>query len=187
MCGVQLELCLENPTPQSSPASEAKPVVPPEPKLPAATANSVAGQKRDGSKWRRFPRPDLYFVWWNMNQRCRNPSYPGYDYYGGRGISVCERWQTFKLFVEDMKARPSKKHQLDRINNDGNYCIENCRWVTRFEQMSNTRMNRYIAFGGVTLTASQWSRKMGFKRSAVSHRLNRGWTIEKAITTPTTR
>jgi hypothetical protein len=84
-----------------------------------------------------FGTPE-YWTWANMIQRCENPNHPRFDWYGGRGIEVCERWHTYKNFLADMGRRPSDKQSIDRINNDGNYEPKNCRWATVKEQI-NTR------------------------------------------------
>lgn len=78
-----------------------------------------------------------YHIWQGMRQRCQNLNYHGYKRYGGRGIKVCDRWQSFVNFFEDMGFRPSKLYSIDRINNDGNYEPENCRWATKEQQFSN--------------------------------------------------
>jgi hypothetical protein len=83
-----------------------------------------------------------YAIWSSMRTRCRNPRATGYENYGGRGIDVCERWQTFENFLADMGPRPTPKHSLDRIDNDGNYEPSNCRWASREAQARNQR--RYI-------------------------------------------
>lgn len=83
-----------------------------------------------------------YETWVRMRQRCLNPNSPDYSYYGARGISICERWDSPVLFVQDMGKRPSKHHELDRIDNNGNYCPENCRWVEKTPQMRNTRLSK---------------------------------------------
>ena len=83
-----------------------------------------------------------YTAWLNMHQRCKNPKHHKYPSYGARNITVCDRWETFEYFYEDMGQRPSKKHSIDRINNDGNYEPSNCRWTTRNIQQSNRRNSR---------------------------------------------
>lgn len=90
---------------------------------------------------RRTRKAPEYNTWLTMRQRCQNPNYDKYSYYGGRGIRVCERWQVFENFLADMGPRPEGK-TLDRIETNGNYEPGNCRWATRSEQQQNTRRSR---------------------------------------------
>jgi hypothetical protein len=96
------------------------------------TNRTRGGQVTHGGTYTRE-----YRVWWDMHQRCSNPKNERYPKYGGRGISVCERWDDFRLFIADMGQRPSCDHSLDRKDNDGNYDPGNCRWATRSEQQRN--------------------------------------------------
>lgn len=86
-----------------------------------------------------------YQTWLAMRHRCRNPKVPGFKNYGGRGIVVCDRWQTFENFLSDMGRRPDSGFSLDRVDNDGDYEPGNCRWATRLEQAANQRhSNQYL-------------------------------------------
>jgi len=124
----------------------------------------------------------IYSSWHNMIQRCTNVNSQSYSYYGGRGITVCDKWLTFEGFYEDMGDRPLNK-SLDRKNNNGNYCKDNCKWSTREEQMNNVRTNMNLTFKGKTQSFSMWAKEFNINKSTLKERiLTRKWTIEKALT-----
>lgn len=118
-----------------------------------------------------------------MMNRCYLKSEKHYSSYGGRGIVVCDRWHDFKNFLEDMGRRPSRNHSLDRIDNNGNYEKDNCRWATRIEQANNTRRNRFLEFNGENLTIANWARKLNIPDNILSYRLSKGWSAEDTLTT----
>lgn len=124
-----------------------------------------------------------YRAWAGIIQRCRNPQSKAYGHYGGRGIKVCERWFRFENFYADMGDAPSPKHSIDRIDNDGDYTPENCRWATWLEQSNNKRMNRQVTWQGETKTISEWARDMGLQRSSLVYRLS-AWSLERVFTEP---
>lgn len=127
----------------------------------------------------------LHCVWVSMKQRCHNEKSTGYHNYGGRGIKVCERWlDSFENFLADMGPRPSRQHQLDRIDNDGPYSPQNCRWATRSEQLRNTRRSCYLTFNGQTLHIIEWAARLGVEAGALRARLRRGWSVKKTLTKP---
>lgn len=129
------------------------------------------------------PSPE-YFIWHTMKTRCSSPGNKRYERYGGRGITVCERWQTFDNFLADMGYRPSPKHSIDRINNDGNYEPGNCRWATWQEQAVNKSDTRLLTYKGETLPMAEWARRIGLPPNTLSYRIRHGWPVDKAIETP---
>lgn len=126
-----------------------------------------------------------YECWSAMHKRCSNPEHPSYKDYGGRGVSVCERWNDFANFLADMGEKPSGK-SIDRFPDpNGSYKTDNCRWATAKEQNNNKRGNTVLEFSGKRLTISQWSEETGIKDCTLSERLRHGWSVERALTTPT--
>lgn len=125
-----------------------------------------------------------YKTWAGMKQRCLNPKSQSYEYYGGRGIKICDKWLEYENFLSDMGERPIDKHVIDRINNNGNYEPGNCRWATNEISLNNTSRNSNITFKNKTLTLTQWSRKIKIPVSTIQNRLKRGWSIEKTLTEP---
>lgn len=97
-----------------------------------------------------------YGVWCTMKSRCKNKKSISYERYGARGISYCESWEYFSNFIKDMGSRPSSKHQIDRINNNGNYCKENCRWVLPIKNSSNRRLRKDSVFGSYVSKSGNW-------------------------------
>ena len=130
-------------------------------------------------------RSPEWTAWVNMNQRCHQAAYRYYGEYGGRGITVCDDWRnSFSSFLSDMGEKPSAAHSIDRIDNNGNYCPENCRWATRHEQARNTRRNRLLTLNGETMCLAEWVDRVGIHQKTITGRLNRGWSDERALTTP---
>lgn len=121
-----------------------------------------------------------YQSWCCMKQRCLNPNTFAYKDYGGRGITFCERWQSFEAFFLDMGVKP-KGTTLERINNDGNYEPGNCKWATRREQQNNRRCSRLITINGTAMTIGQAATKYGLSWKLLDSRISAGWPIEKAI------
>ena len=120
----------------------------------------------------------------DMINRCTNVKNKSYKDYGGRGIKVCFAWlESFENFLSDMGERPEGM-TLDRINVNGNYEPSNCRWATRKQQNRNRTNNHILTFNGQTLCISEWAEKLGFSHSTINQRLKRGWSVERALTTP---
>jgi len=141
-------------------------------------ANTTHGHARMGTS------TPTYKTWQSMKYRCMLPTDPSYKDYGGRGISVCERWATsFENFLLDMGERPAGT-TLDRIDNESGYSVENCRWATIKEQMNNTSKNRFVTYRGTRLTISQLAEQVGMKPTALHRRISLGWDIEDAVTLP---
>lgn len=126
-----------------------------------------------------------FAAWRRILRRCFNPRDIGFRYYGGRGITVCERWRaSYANFLEDMGRRPSPEHSIDRIDVNGHYEPSNCRWATRSEQARNTRRNKFMSMNGITLTAIEWSERVAIPYDVIRERARRGWDDESALTTP---
>ena len=114
----------------------------------------------------------LYDTWCNMRQRCNNPNHRNYYRYGGRGIKVCERWDSFENFVADMGPRPEGM-TLERENNDLDYCPSNCVWATSDDQSRNRCTNTYFTFEDTTMCSTDWSHALGISHQAASSVLPR--------------
>lgn len=112
-------------------------------------------------------------VWKGMRDRCTNKNAKVFKYYGGRGIAVCDRWKKFENFYADMGEKP-KNRSIDRIDNDGDYTPENCRWATRAQQANNTCRTIHIFFNGKTQTMVEWANEMNITRNALYERYRRG-------------
>lgn len=129
-----------------------------------------------------------YTAWLAMIDRCTNPKCVGFKRYGGRGITICERWRRdFAAFFADVGPRPAPKHSLDRKDNNGNYEPGNVRWATRTEQNRNKRTNHWIEYDGRRMLITDWAREMGVSTTAIRLRLARGWTVAATLTTPSQR
>lgn len=125
-----------------------------------------------------------YHAWSSMKSRCTNPNTHSYKRYGARGIKVCDRWLDFANFYADMGPKPSSKHSLERLNTDGNYEPSNCVWADAFQQASTRTNVRSITAFGKTMTAAAWERETSISASVIRNRLDSGWSIEAALTTP---
>ena len=127
----------------------------------------------------------IYKIWSNMKARCNDSTHRSYPTYGGRGITVCDRWTNdFVAFYADMGDPPTDDHTLDRRDTNGNYSPDNCRWATWLEQANNTRANVLLTYDGETRTAAEWSRITGINVATIRQRKKRGWTDEQILTTP---
>lgn len=131
-------------------------------------------------------RTKEYRAWRNAKERCFNPNTHNYENYGGRGITMSERWKnSFENFLADMGNAPSQSHSIDRIDNDGPYSPENCRWATRREQNTNSR--NCLIINGKRVSHGQLAKDHGITQSALQSRLSRGWTLKRSLNTPMLR
>ncbi len=121
-----------------------------------------------------------YATWANMINRCENDKTPCYPNYGGRGIKVCDRWHDIRLFLEDMGDRPKGK-TLDRRDNDGDYCPENCYWANGIQQGNNKRDNHFVEYKGIRDTLAGWERRIGVSQKTIIWRLRNGWSEARAV------
>ncbi|WP_405558925.1 hypothetical protein OHV08_33870 [Streptomyces canus] len=126
----------------------------------------------------------LYKVWNSLRRRCENPKAQHWGHYGGRGITVCERWLSFANFYADMFPTYQPGLSIDRRDVDGPYSPENCRWATRKQQARNKRNNRLLAFRGRAVTAVEWGELVGLNADVIRYRVIKlGWPVERALTT----
>ena len=140
----------------------------------------------------RGTQPAEYKVWAGMKARCFNPNHSAYRDYGGRGVSVCERWTTgeagltgYECFIADMGARPGQNHTIERTNNDLGYCPDNCEWATRHVQARNRSNNHVVTVLGQTMILHDAIAKFAVvSKAAVRNRMKAGWTAEAALLTP---
>ena len=130
-------------------------------------------KQRGSELGKKYPKE--FTAWKNLRQRCNNPNREHYERYGGRGISYCKRWESFENFFEDMGVAPTPKHSLDRIDNDGNYCPENCRWATQHEQLLNSSKS----FDAKVHEAEVPTAHVG--RTTIYRRIKKGWNKEDAL------
>lgn len=149
-----------------------------------ALNDSMTGEKNPNYKHGKSSTPE-YRIWQVMIQRCHLETSKDFGSYGGRGITVCERWRySFLNFLEDMGTR-EKGMEIERMDNDGNYEPENCEWVTRTTQNRNKRNNRLITVNGQTKTMVEWAEEKGLSVQTISGRLNNyGWSEEDSVMTP---
>lgn len=126
----------------------------------------------------------IYGIWRSMKERCHNPNHDAYNRYGGRGITVCLRWQKFENFLSDNASLFREGLSLDRKNNNGNYSPRNCEWVTKTAQSNNRHNNLFFSFSGSRLTCAQWARKLGVKEITLRKRYQAGWSVQNILTKP---
>lgn len=143
----------------------------------------ATGQRATRHGYARAKKSAEYRIWVGIITRCENTNNPSFPKYGGRGIAVCARWRgSFELFLADMGPRPSPKHSIDRIDNNGNYEPGNCRWATNREQSCNTRRNVRLTHGGETMVQSDWAARLRIGHSALRERIKR-WGVEAGLST----
>lgn len=127
----------------------------------------------------------LYRIWKSMRSRCNNKNENSYKDYGGRGVSICDEWNKFEAFRSwSLEHGYNDELSIDRIDCDGNYCPENCRWANAVTQANNTRRNHLLTHNGETRTMAEWSRKTGISYQKIKCRINKcGWDVDRALTT----
>ncbi|MEV5950427.1 hypothetical protein [Streptomyces sp. NPDC051993] len=124
----------------------------------------------------------VHFTWMSMISRTTNPNNHAYHRYGGRGIRVCDRWLAFPNFYADMSPTYQEDLSIDRIDNNGDYEPSNCRWATPKEQQRNKSSNRFIEWRGESRVLADWVDRTGISESTIRRRLERGWSVERALT-----
>lgn len=151
--------------------------------LRSGKARSCGCQRTDSNTKHGLSRTPEYFAWKNMHARCSDPEHRAFASYGGRGIRVCERWSSLRVFVSDMGPRPAG-HSLERIKNDEGYSPDNCRWAIPATQQRNKRNNRLVTIDGDMRTLTDWCAKNGVKPKTAWERIRRGWVPAEAVSIP---
>ena len=142
----------------------------------------TSNRLRHGHARKGQERTQVYKAWLSIKARCYNPSMKHYHRYGGRGITMCQRWQdSFEAFYEDVGDPPSPKHSIDRIDNDGNYEPGNVRWATRAEQANNTAQNVVLEYDGMRMNLKQWAEHLGMSYAMLRMRHHRGYTTAQIL------
>ena len=136
------------------------------------------------SRTHGFCKAPGYNVWLSMMHRCYLQSTDSYPRYGGRGIQVCERWHSIENFLEDVGERPNNQYSIDRIDPNGNYEPNNCRWATKKQQQRNRRDTRMLTWQGKTQALADWGEELGIEYEALRRRFDKGWSTERALSTP---
>lgn len=150
--------------------------------LATGSSSGCSSCKRKTHNLSKLPE---YDIWSGIKSRCYCQTATGFQNYGGRGISMCQRWrESFPAFLEDVGRRPSPKHSLDRIDNNGDYEPGNCEWVSHKHQANNKRTNVRLRLGDQEKTQKQWEEHLGLGHGTLRHRLRSGWTLSQALTTP---
>ena len=141
-----------------------------------AKRNKVDGRSKEA----------LYKVWWAMKGRCNNSNVECYPNYGGRGIKVCEEWEkdysAFKAWA--LENGYVVGLSIDRIDSNGNYEPQNCRWISIKAQQNNKRNNRRVPYNDEILTIAKWAERTGISKTTIRRRLDAGWSVERALTEP---
>ena len=132
-------------------------------------------------------RRRLYSLWCGIHARCTDTTRSDYARYGAKGVTVCERWELFSNFLEDMGPRPSAKHSVDRKDGKRGYEPDNCRWATVIEQQRNRSNNHMITWRGETRCMTEWGEVVGLSRDVLKDRLRKGWSVDRALGTPLMR
>lgn len=127
----------------------------------------------------------LYAIWKGIKRRCLNPRYHSYSHYGGKGVSICEEWLSYSSFRDWALENGYKDNlSIERLDNNGNYCAENCVWAGRQEQNNNTSRNHFVEYKGGVYTLAELSMICGIKQNTLLYRIKRGWDVERATDTP---
>jgi len=137
----------------------------------------------NSSKTHGLSKTPEYYIWKAMIQRITNSNNKQYFNYGGRGLTISEKWNDFTVFIKDMGKRPAPKYSIERIDNSLGYCKENCKWATIIEQSNNRRNNRILTLNGKSQNLSQWAIELSIDQTVLRRRLALGWNDIEMLTT----